>query len=295
MTIRTPNTFIVGAGPVATALAGALRLAGMPVLGLWSRQPKAARLAAATSGVASYSSGPPDILLECEIVIMAVRDQAISEVAGKLVDTGLITKRHVMLHCSGAMSSADAFGMLADRIGGRGTLHPLRAIADGARAMRQLAGTVFGIEGDERGEAEARNLVTALAGKSLALVGEQMAHYHAAAAMASNAMVALVDAAVRLLGRAGITESDALAALLPLASGSLQNIGDQGITRGLTGPVRRGDVATVRRHLDTLAADPEMLAMYRMLGRATLRIAEKTGDLAPGAAEELASLFASDQ
>ena len=63
MTARNPTTFVVGAGPVATALAGALRLAGVPVLGLWARKPAAARAAGASAGVAAFSSAPPDILL----------------------------------------------------------------------------------------------------------------------------------------------------------------------------------------------------------------------------------------
>ena len=63
MSARSPNTFIIGAGPVATALAGALRLAGVPVLGLWARRPDAARQAGAAAGVAAFSSAPPDIMM----------------------------------------------------------------------------------------------------------------------------------------------------------------------------------------------------------------------------------------
>ena len=186
MTTRTPNTFIVGAGPVATALAGALRLGGVPVLGLWARRPQAARAAGAVSGVASYSSAPPDLLLEADVIILAVRDQAIADVASVLVKTGLVTRQHIMLHCSGALSSAEAFSGVRDHIGGIGALHPLRAIADARAAMRELSGTVFGVEGDARGEAEALNLVRAMGGRALALSGDHMVVYHAAAAIASN-------------------------------------------------------------------------------------------------------------
>src|SRR3954463_16085880 len=116
MTARNPTTFIVGAGPVATALAGALRLGGVPVLGLWARRAAPARAAGSTAGVAAFSSAPPDILLETEVVILAVRDQAVAEVAQMLVGTGLINKRHVLLQCAGAMSANEALGQFAGQV-----------------------------------------------------------------------------------------------------------------------------------------------------------------------------------
>src|SRR5437868_5699303 len=155
MTARNPTTFLVGAGPVATALAGALRLGGVPVLGLWARRSAPARAAGSTAGVAAFSSAPPDILLETEAVILAVRDPAITEVAQMLLGTGLINKRHVLLHCAGAAAARDMLGPVAGKVAGIGTLHPLSAIAAGKLAMRTLKGTVFGVEGDEAGRAMA--------------------------------------------------------------------------------------------------------------------------------------------
>ena len=135
MTAANPTTFVIGAGPVATALAGALRLGGVPVLGLWARRPAQARAAGATAGVAAFSSAPPDLLLETQVVILAVRDQAIGEVATMLAGTGLIGKRHVMLHCGGAASARERLGAVAEQVGGVGTLLPLSAISStGIRA-----------------------------------------------------------------------------------------------------------------------------------------------------------------
>src|SRR4051812_4126780 len=104
MTTKNPTTFVVGAGPVATALAGALRLGGVPVLGLWARRAAQARQAGSSAGVAAFSSAPPDLLLESEVIILAVRDQMIGDVAQMLLGTGLIGKRHVLLHCADAAS-----------------------------------------------------------------------------------------------------------------------------------------------------------------------------------------------
>ncbi|MGE0545710.1 MAG: DUF2520 domain-containing protein [Kofleriaceae bacterium] len=273
MTARNPTTFIVGAGPVATALAGALRLGGVPVLGLWARRPAAARAAGSIAGVVAFSSAPPDILLETEVVILAVRDQVIGEVARMLIGTGLLNKRHVFLHCAGASSAQELLGSEAHAVAGIGTMHPLSAIADGKTSMRSLKGTVFGVEGDEVGRTTAAKLVAALGGIVLPLNGAQMAAYHAAAALASNYVVAAIDAAASVLSLAGIPAEQAAQALVPLAEGAVRNVATHGTTGGLTGPVRRGDVATVRRHLEALRGRPELAEIYRALALRAVEIA----------------------
>jgi predicted short-subunit dehydrogenase-like oxidoreductase (DUF2520 family) len=274
-TARNPTTFIVGAGPVATALAGALRLGGVPVLGLWARRPPAARAAGAAAGVAAFSSAPPDILLEAEVVLLAVRDGAVPEVAQTLVGTGLVGKRHVMLHCAGAASARELLAGVADKVGGIGTLHPLQAIADGRAAMRSLKGTVFGVEGSELARAKAHKLVGALGGVVLQLDSSQMASYHCAAALASNYLVSAIDAAAQVLAGAGVSPTQAAQALLPLAEGALRNVAGKGTTDGLTGPVRRGDAATIQRHLDALQKRADIAQLYRALARHAVEIASR--------------------
>ncbi|MGN6105699.1 MAG: DUF2520 domain-containing protein [Kofleriaceae bacterium] len=273
MTARNPTTFVVGAGPVATALAGALRLGGVPVLGLWARRAPQARAAGSSAGVAAFSSAPPDILLETEVIVLAVRDQVIGDVAQMLLGTGLVNKKHVLLHCAGAASAQELLGGVADQVAGIGTLHPLSAIADGKAAMRTLKGTVFGVEGDEVGRDAATRLVGALNGVVLALDGSQMAAYHAAAALASNYVVAAIDAAAAVLSSAGVAPERAAQALVPLAEGALRNVSTRGTTAGLTGPVRRGDAETIQRHLEAVRARPELAEIYRALARRAVEIA----------------------
>ena len=275
MTARNPTTFIVGAGPVATALAGALRLGGVPVLGLWARRAAPARLAGSTAGVAAFSSAPPDLLLETEVVILAVRDQVITEVAQMLLGTGLINTRHVLLHCAGAASAKELLGPVAGKVAGVGTLHPLSAIADGKISMRALKGTVFGVEGDDVGRTTAGKLVAAISGIVLPLDGTQMASYHAAAALASNYIVAAIDAAAAVLASVGVSTDRAAQALIPLAEGALRNISAHGTTAGLTGPIRRGDAATIKRHLEALHGRPELAEIYRALARRAVEIASR--------------------
>jgi predicted short-subunit dehydrogenase-like oxidoreductase (DUF2520 family) len=284
---RTPNVFVAGAGPVATALAGGLRLAGVPVLGLWARTPASARAAGAVAGVAAYSAAPPDLLLEADVVVLAVRDEAIRDVAALLLATGLVTRKHVMVHCSGAIAAEEALAGVRAELGGVAAMHPLRAVVDPRAVMRDWRGTVFGVEGDERGAELARRLVEALGGTVLAVTGAQMAAYHAACAMASNYLVALVDSAATVLRSVGIAKDAAHAALLPLCEGTLRNLREQGLPGALTGPIRRGDRATVARHLQALAALPDLADLYRQLGLRTVAVARAcaAGNDEPAAAD----------
>lgn len=278
-----PRVFVIGAGPVAIALAGALRRGGVPVLGLWARRLQAARRAGDIAGVLGLSGPISGYVTDVEAIILAVRDGAIGEVAESVIATGLLDGRRdggpVLLHCSGARPAAEALAQVWPHGRERGcvadvaTLHPLRALADGARGILALPGTVFGVEGGPHGVRVARALVRAIGGIPLVLTAEQMAAYHAAAAMASNYLVALMDAAAELLASAGMDRKDALTALLPLADGSLANIAEKGVVRGLTGPIRRADVATVARHLASLRAHPELLALYCALGLRTVTLA----------------------
>jgi predicted short-subunit dehydrogenase-like oxidoreductase (DUF2520 family) len=279
LTVRTPNVFIVGAGPVAGALAGALRHSGAPVLGLWARRPEAARKAAAASGVAAFSAAPPDLLLEADAIVLAVRDDAIAQVARMLCDTGLVGKKHVLLHCSGALAASEVLGGVAGRVAGVATLHPLRSIVDARAAGVSMKGTVFGVEGDEAGRPMALELARLLGGRPLDLRGETMALYHAAASMASNALVALASASADVLSAAGVPPAEALAAIAPLMLGTVENLIKVGLPAALTGPIARGDSGTVERHLAALRTGaPQLLELYAVAARKTLAVARQKGD-----------------
>jgi predicted short-subunit dehydrogenase-like oxidoreductase (DUF2520 family) len=284
LTARTPNVFVVGAGPVATALAGALRLGGVPVLGLWARTPARARAAGAVAGVAAFSAAPPDLLLEADVVVLAVRDDAISDVARMLVATGLVNRHHTLIHCSGAVSAAEALAPVTGEVGGMAMMHPLRAIPDGRGAMRTMKGAMFGIEGDERGRRDAQALVAAMGARALELGGVEVAAYHAAAAIASNYLVVLLALASDLLAQVGIAPEQAREALVALADGTLANLRERGIDAALTGPIRRGDRATIERHLAALSGRPELAQLYRLLGRRAVDLARRAPDPAPAEA-----------
>ena len=274
------KVFVVGAGPVATAVAGALHRANAEsgttsVSGIWARRPEQAKAAAELAEVPWYSGRAFAELAEAEVVIVAVRDDAMQEVMG-VMDHAL-QPHHILLHCSGSRSAKQAFGSFAGQVDGVATMHPLRSIADGAVAMRSFGGTVFGVEGSEQGKSVARELVQVLQGEVLELKEEQMAAYHAAAVLMSNYFVSLTDASLEVLKEANLDSNKALPGLLSLAHGALTNIAESGVEAGLTGPIRRGDKETVSKHLEALQPSSESLrALYRVLGQRTVEVARRT-------------------
>jgi predicted short-subunit dehydrogenase-like oxidoreductase (DUF2520 family) len=102
-----------------------------------------------------------------------------------------------------------------------------------------------------------------------------MGAYHCAAALASNYLVAALDAAAQVLAAAGVPAAQSVQALLPLAEGALRNVSTKGTTDGLTGPVRRGDAVTIQRHLEALRAMPDVAELYRALARRAVEIAAR--------------------
>ncbi len=289
----TPTVFVIGAGVVGTTLAGKLTRVGVPVVGLHGRRSDLSAAASAASGVLSTSGDMPATISTSDVLIIAVRDTRIREMARRLLDEQRLRKTQVVLHTAGSRPAGDVLGDLRPHVSGVGTLHPLIAVTDAPGMMESLAGAAFGVEGDAEAVRRARGLVRFMGGRVLNLSSETMALYHAGAVTASNYVVALADVARSLLVAAGIPEDEALPALMPLMSSAVRNLVELGLPAALTGPVARGDVESVERHLEALSArSPENLDLYQRLGRQVLRIARmRVPDLDAKAVNRLASLF----
>jgi predicted short-subunit dehydrogenase-like oxidoreductase (DUF2520 family) len=172
-------------------------------------------------------------------------------------------------------------------------MHPLQAFAEVDTAVKALPDTFFFLEGDDEAVEVLRTMVVAMNGRPVTIPSENKALYHAGAVVASNFIVTLMDYAVRMMFRAGVPRDVALAALLPLMSGTVKNLETVGLPDALTGPIARGDVGTVKRHLKALAQMPgDMLRLYRHLARKTVDIAIAKGSLSSGEAERILELLA---
>ena len=254
---------IIGAGRMGRGLELALRSAGAEVTLLSrSRQPEDTHRAA--------------------LLLIATPDDAIVELAAELARERAVSEHQVVLHLSGLLDRR-ALAALASTGAGLGSFHPLQAIADPASAPARLVGSFAGLEGDERALEVGERLALALGMRTVRLAAGAKPAYHAGAVIASNYAVVLADMAQRLAREAGVGVAEAREMYLPLMRGTVTNLG-LGPSAALTGPIRRGDVATVRSHLAVLG--PEDRALYCGLGLAALRLAREAG-LAPEVAREV--------
>ncbi len=288
----TPSVFVMGAGVVGTALAARLVRAGIPVTGLHGRQRELTDQARAISGVVATSDEIPEILSQSDVVIISVRDERVPEVAGRLVKEKRLRREQVLLHTSGANPARTILAPAVGHVRAVGTLHPLVSFADARVAVEALPEVAFGIEGDEPARAIAKRIVRSLQARAVFLEADNLALYHAGAVLASNYVVALADMAQSLLIKAGVPADQALPVLIPLLSSVVQNLAHVGLPGALTGPVERGDVSSVERHLKTLQARaPELLELYKLVGRDVLRLAKEKANVDAAQAARLEALF----
>ena len=233
---------------------------------------------------------PPPWIAQLAIIILAVRDDAIRPLAGVLADAGTIGSQQVVLHLSG-VHGQEALGPLVGSRAALGSLHPLQTISEPERAAERLKGAWAAVEGMPRAVEAAERLAQDVGLRPFRIASQAKPMYHAGAVFASNYFVVVEAVAQRLLRHAGLTDAEAWQALRPLVEGTLENLARLGPVGALTGPVARGDEATVRRHVEALTQDDA--ALYRVLGRAALELAQKRG-MDEATAARVASALATD-
>ena len=201
-----------------------------------------------------------------DLLLLAVPDDALADVAAELARHDLPAGLPV-LHASGSLG-AEVLDPLARAGCAVGSLHPLVALATPESGAARLRGAFFAVEGDPAARAAAESLVRALDGHLLPVAAGGKARYHAAAVLASNFVVALLATAERWMAEAGVPTEQARPALASLAAGAVAEAGRLGPEAALTGPLARGDVETLQRHLQRLS--PSERSLYSTLARETL-------------------------
>ena len=229
-----------------------------------------------------------------DIVFLAVPDGAVASVAADLAKAGRAIPTSVAFtHLSGALELG-ALGRLRHRHA-VGSFHPLQSFPE-PRPPDAFQGIVVAVDSTTVSLLRRLNrLARDIGAKPRRVDDEHRALYHGAAVFASNYLVVLMRVAVGLLEQTGWTEKEATAALVRLSEGVLLSVSRRGPVAALTGPIRRGDVETVERHLAVLAdvdSGPaggrvvSRVDLYRMLGLIALEIAKEAG-LEPAGAERI--------
>jgi predicted short-subunit dehydrogenase-like oxidoreductase (DUF2520 family) len=278
---------LIGPGRAGVGLALALAQAGFSVR-LHGRHKKTIP-APLTLTVGDGVTAPPWIG-DVSVVILTVRDDAITPLATSLAQTRAITERHVVLHLSGVQGQ-EALGPLVSSRAALGSFHPLQTIVEPELTPARLKGAWAAVEGMPRAVEAGEAIAKQLGMRPFRIATKSKGIYHAAAVFASNYLVVVEAVAQRLLRHAGLSDADAWAALKPLVEGTFENLTRHEPREALTGPVVRGDTATIVRHVESLAVDDAKL--YRALGRAALELAQKQG-MDEQTAERVAAALATD-
>ncbi len=267
---------IVGAGRLGTVLGAALVRRGWTVAAVVDKDARAARESRRIIGRGAATTDFNRLSKAAGMVVIAVPDDALSRVARKLARSGISWSGRTVFHTSGLLP-ARVLEPLRKRGARIASVHPIQSFPRKDAPASIFRGITWGVEGDPAAIAAAEEMVRSLRGNVLLLAAKDKPLYHAACSLASNAMVALGWTASGMLGAAGIKEETATGMLSPLVQGTLQNVKDLGPEKALTGPILRGDVATVRQHLRALRDDPPARRVYQILGKQILRLAEKGG------------------
>ena len=173
-----------------------------------------------------------------------------------------------------------------------GAFHPLQTFASAQQAIENIPGSTFALEAEEPLLTILKDMATALDGHWVELKASDKVLYHAAAVIACNYLVTLVKLATDLWQTFNIPPHQATQALLPLLRGTIHNIETIGIPQCLTGPIARGDIGTINKHLDALQQTaPHLLSTYRELGRQTIPIALAKGRINQEQAQELKAIL----
>jgi predicted short-subunit dehydrogenase-like oxidoreductase (DUF2520 family) len=266
---------VVGTGRVGSTLGAALARAGHEIVA--ASAVSQVSLARAERMLPGATILPPDeVIAAADFVLLAVPDDALRSLIAGLADTGAWRAGQLVAHTAGSqgigvLDPAAARGVLAL------ALHPVMTFAGRPEDIDRLYGATFGVTALDELRAVAESLVVEMGGEPVWVPESARPLYHAALSLGSNHLVTLVNDAMTLLDGAGVADAQRL--LAPLLSASLDNslrLRDA----ALTGPVSRGDVATVLAHRRALAAAaPEILPAYLAMARRTAERAHAAGRL----------------
>jgi predicted short-subunit dehydrogenase-like oxidoreductase (DUF2520 family) len=268
---------IIGAGAVGQTLGYLLvKHAVAQIQAIVNHSPSNAQRAVEFMGQGKVCASILD-LPSADLILVTVPDQQIEAVARTLVNSPNLQPGTMILHCSGALSSA-CMDVLHSRQCWLASLHPAFSFKQPHAAIQQFTHIPCALEGDEPALDKITALFTAIGAEVYRIAPEHKALYHTAAVFASNYPVALLQQAYDCFTAAGLSGTQAKAVVCGVANSMLQNVSAADMPKlALTGPLQRGDVVTIRRHLETLQ-DPKARDMYVVLAHKTLAILDMDDD-----------------
>lgn len=242
---------------------------GKTVTGYYSQTYENAAAAAEFTGTDCFRTMEELVDLS-DTLMITTPDDEIRNVWDRMKEMSI--DERVICHCSGSLSS-DVFNGIDGKKAFGASIHPMLAFRDRFSSYGQLNNCFFTLEGDPDALRRLRELLEEAGNPYCMIRAEDKAKYHCAASILSNDVLALLDMGFGLLRQCGFTEKEAVDAASALVRGNVENVLANGTVSSMTGPILRGDVSTVEKHLGVLAGDEREI--YCLLGKHLLEMAEK--------------------
>ena len=281
---------ILGSGKVGTAVGFLLLSSGYEIVAIASRSDESIKRGVEYTRAKPFRSlSQAATMAEC--IIISTSDDAIASVCEKITKDGAVSPGKKVIHMSGAggldlLESARKSGAHV------ASIHPIQSFADVTGAIENIPGTTFGITAQEEIKNWSVRIVKDLGGVPFFVSEKDKPLYHAAACMASNYLVTLMNMVVEVYMALGLKHDEAMKAFWPLVRGTIKNIENRGTVQSLTGPISRGDIGTVEKHLQAFQTKlPEFLNLYRELGIFTVDIGHRKKTLSDERAKEIKLLL----
>jgi len=295
---------IIGAGRLGTTLAAAInkkKISGIELVAISSKTGDALIRAQDIIGTVKnnliFTTDNNKCAAEADCIFICTPDDIIENVCKSIVQSnpGDI-KAKLFIHFSGAktlkvLSSASEAGAHT------ASIHPIKSFASINDSIETLPGTIYGVTYPVKPHSESRKFidyfVLSMGGTIIEVEDEKKSLYHAAACVASNYLVALVNYAVSIHEGIGIKKEDSLRALSGLIEGTIANIKKLGPQQALTGPIARGDTGTVEEHLANFSKylGPDRDLVYSIMGYETAKLACQNGWIKKPVLEEFRKIF----
>lgn len=260
---------IIGAGRLGTTLGYLFHTQGLlDVVGVHNRSEASSRQAIDFIGAGTYKA-----LIPADITLIATPDDAIEEACAFLCRSNAIKPGAIVFHCSGSRTS-DSLAEVKLHGAYTASIHPMKSFADPNLSILNFNGTYCAIEGDEDALQLLEPLFREIGAITYKVRKEQKALYHAAGVFASNYLVTLYDQAMECMTRAGVDDAMAASVMIHLMKGTLANLEtSRSAKTSLTGPLKRGDVATIQSHLKSMET-PQQKALYAQLAQASFHLTD---------------------
>ncbi|MEO8402249.1 MAG: DUF2520 domain-containing protein [Gammaproteobacteria bacterium] len=204
-----------------------------------------------------------------DVTFITTSDDRIEEICQQLVSLNLLKPSSIVVHCSGALSSDILLAAKTAKCS-IASVHPIRSFANPKEIVNTFQGTFCSLEGDEETKLIMARLFEAIGGIMLVIHKENKKRYHAATVIANNYLVTLHYHAVQNFIQSGIEEPAANNLVSTLMSDAFNNLKTLPHSKTLTGPIQRGDIKTIKGHIESFEDDTVSKNIYSSLGRGTL-------------------------